>query len=94
MTVDYDAPRSTQPTDDGGLEVLTVRRGAGRSDVIDVDETPAVVESPDVDHVDDELTMPVIPMRGDEFRCARCFLVQHRHQLVERHGAQICRECA
>lgn len=94
MTVDYDAPRSTQANDDGGLDVLTIRRGADRSNLVDADDAAAVTTLPDIDAIDDELTVPVIPMRGDEFRCARCFLIHHRHRLVERNGSQICRDCS
>jgi hypothetical protein len=41
------------------------------------------------------LTVKVVPMQADEFRCSRCFLVHHRSQLAgERNGEPICRECA
>jgi hypothetical protein len=41
------------------------------------------------------LTVAVIPMRGDEFRCSRCFLVHHRSQrVVGRDGTEICRDCS
>jgi hypothetical protein len=37
----------------------------------------------------------VVPMRADEFRCSRCFLVHHRSQRVTaRDGSDICRDCA
>jgi hypothetical protein len=35
----------------------------------------------------------VVPMRSDEFRCARCFLVHHRSQRVRLQGEDVCREC-
>jgi hypothetical protein len=44
---------------------------------------------------DEELTVPVLPMRADEFRCVRCFLVHHRSQLSgRRDGQEVCRECS
>jgi hypothetical protein len=37
----------------------------------------------------------VVPMRADEFRCSRCFLVYHHSQLVPEYRARdVCRECA
>lgn len=95
MAVDYDAPRPAPADDaDDGLDVLTIRRSAGQAGTADVDDTAELFESSDPDIVDEELAVPVVPMRGDEFRCGRCFLVHHRSQFVNLHGAQICRECA
>jgi hypothetical protein len=95
MAVDYDAPRQT-PTDetDDGLDALTVRRSTGKAGIADVDETAEAVESSGLDFVDEELSVPVVPMRGDEFRCARCFLVHHRSRLAAASGPQLCRDCA
>ena len=43
----------------------------------------------------EELTVTVVPMQSDEFRCVRCFLVHHRSQLAARSdGQQICLECS
>jgi hypothetical protein len=50
---------------------------------------------PDVDPSGEELTVAVVPMQADEFRCARCFLVQHRSQLARQFSGQdICSECS
>ena len=58
----------------------------------DVAET---FELPGAELGDEELTVKVLPMQADEFRCSRCFLVHHRSQLAyERKGELICRECA
>jgi len=95
MAVDYDAPRPT-PTDeaDDGLDALTIRRSTGKAGTADVDDPTEVIESSGLDFVDEELSVPVIPMRADEFRCGRCFLVHHRSRLADRTGAQVCRDCA
>lgn len=96
--IDYDAPR--QPavdTDADGLGALTPARTAKSSPSLDLDEADAAehFELPGADLSDEELTVPVVPMQADEFRCARCFLVHHRSQLANRRdGQEICRECA
>ena len=93
MAVDYDAPRQTPTEDtDDDLDALTIRRSTGKT--ADVDDTAEAVESSGLDFVDEELSVPVVPMRGDEFRCGRCFLVHHRSRLADRSGTQICRDCA
>jgi hypothetical protein len=52
-------------------------------------------ELPGADLSGEELTVRVLPMQTDEFRCSRCFLVHHRSQLAEeRDGQPVCRECA
>jgi hypothetical protein len=51
-------------------------------------------ELPGAEVTDEELTVPVIPMRADEFRCSSCFLVHHRSQHAgQRNGQDLCREC-
>ena len=95
INTDYDAPR--QPVVDlaeDSLEELAARRAAAQSPLVDVDEAEATFELPGAELPDEELTVPVVPMRGDEFRCASCFLVHHRSQLARhRYGEPICREC-
>jgi hypothetical protein len=95
MAVDYDAPRPT-PADgsDEDLDVLTTRRSTSKTGTADVDDTADGFASSGLDIVDEELSVPVVPMRGDEFRCARCFLVHHRSRLAEHQAVQICRDCA
>ncbi|WP_117209534.1 DUF4193 family protein [Allorhizocola rhizosphaerae] len=92
-TLDYDVPR-TMP--DGvlvpdSLEDLQAR-GLGTPAPSDVDDGTAdeVFEVPDV-ILDEELTVPVVPMQADEFRCERCFLVCHASR---RAGPGICSDCA
>ena len=94
---DYDAPR--RPAADlaeDSLEELTSRRQTAQSPSADVDEVDAEsFELPGADLADEELSVPVVPMRANEFRCSSCFLVHHRSQLAaQRNGEMICRECA
>jgi hypothetical protein len=96
-TSDYDAPR--RPVADleaDSLDELKARRPAAQSPVADLDEADAAehFELPGADLSDEELTVAVVPMLADEFRCSRCFLVQHRSQLAAgADGAAVCREC-
>ena len=95
-TTDYDVPRRPMvELEEDSLEELKSRRAAATAP--DVDETDAaeVFELPGADLSDEELTVAVIPMRADEFRCSSCFLVHHRSQHAgQRNGQDICRECA
>jgi hypothetical protein len=93
-TTDYDAPRgSVVDVDEDSLEELKARRAAAQSPAVDLDEADDF-ELPGADLADEELTVAVIPMKSDEFRCAKCFLVHHRSQLaVHRNNEDICKEC-
>jgi hypothetical protein len=97
-TVDYDAPRRPiVDLDDDSLDNLKVGGGSAQAPKVDLDEAEAadVFELPGADLSDEELTVAVVPMMSDEFRCARCFLVHHRSQLVKRRdGEHICAECS
>jgi hypothetical protein len=95
-TTDYDAPRRHADVDEDSLEELKARRASVQSTLVDLDETDVAeaFELPGADLSDEELTVAVVPMRADEFRCSRCFLVHHRSQLASRRdGVDICREC-
>ncbi|GAA0897572.1 DUF4193 domain-containing protein [Virgisporangium aurantiacum] len=98
MATDYDAPRRDEvDLGEDSLEELKSRRVDAQSAIVDVDETEVAesFELPGADLADEELTVRVLPMQADEFRCSRCFLVHHRSQLAaERNGDYICRECA
>jgi hypothetical protein len=91
MATDYDAPRRDEvDLGEDSLEELKARRADSQSGAV-----AESFELPGADLADEELTVKVLPMQSDEFRCARCFLVHHRSQLaVERNGELICRECA
>lgn len=95
MAVDYDAPRQT-PADDteDELSSLAVRRSTSKAGTADVDDTPDVFNASEIDAIDEELSVPVVPMRADEFRCSRCFLVHHRSRLADPHGTPTCRDCS
>jgi Domain of unknown function (DUF4193) len=97
-TTDYDAPRRPlADLDEDSLEELKARRTSAQSAAVDVDEAEAAegFELPGADLSGEELTVAVVPMRGDEFRCSRCFLVHHRSQRVDKGDGQVvCRECA
>lgn len=98
MATDYDAPRRDEADlGEDSLEELKARRVDTQSASVDVDEAEVAesFELPGADLADEELTVKVLPMQGDEFRCSRCFLVHHRSQLArENKGELICRECA
>jgi hypothetical protein len=98
MATDYDAPRRDEvDLGEDSLEELKSRRVDAQSAIVDVDETEVAesFELPGADLADEELSVRVVPMQADEFRCSRCFLVHHRSQLAaERNGELICRECA
>jgi hypothetical protein len=98
MATDYDAPRREEvDLGEDSLEELKARRVDALSAIVVVDEADVAesFELPGADLADEELTVKVLPMQADEFRCSRCFLVHHRSQLAaERNGEMICRECA
>ena len=98
MATDYDAPRRDEvELGEDSLEELKARRVDSQSGSVDVDEVEVAesFELPGADLADEELTVKVLPMQADEFRCSRCFLVHHRSQLAyERGGVPVCRECA
>jgi hypothetical protein len=98
MATDYDAPRRDEvELGEDSLEELKSRRSDAQSSSVDVDEADVAenFELPGADLADEELTVRVLPMQADEFRCSRCFLVHHRSQLAyERNDDLICRECA
>ncbi len=98
MATDYDAPRRDEvELGEDSLEELKSRRVDAQSGSVDVDEAEAAesFELPGADLADEELTVRVLPMQADEFRCSRCFLVQHRSQLAyEEDGELVCRECS
>ena len=96
---DYDAPRRSTLEDEADAESmdrLTAARTETQSPVVDLDEGDSgdSVELPVSDLSGEELTMPVIPKRADEFTCTSCFLVHHRSRLAARSGEpMICIDC-
>ena len=53
-------------------------------------------EVPGADLSNEDASVTVIPMQGDEFICSECFLVKHRSQLAYTtdDGQPVCKECA
>ena len=99
MATDYDAPRRSEESELGedSLEELKARRAEAQSGSVDVDEADLAesLELPGAALSGEEMTVRVLPMQEDEFRCSSCFLVHHRSQLAEtRDGQAICRDCA
>lgn len=100
MATDYDAPRATATTDlvDDSLEDLRERRaGSDLSGSIEIDEADLAeaLEFPGADLSGEELTVRVLPMQDNEFRCTSCFLIHHRSLLTDtRNGRPYCRDCA
>ena len=84
MATDYDAPRRDEvDLGEDSLEELKSRRADAQS-ASSTSTRPRSRESfelPGADLADEELTVKVLPMQADEFRCSRCFLVHHRSQL-------------
>jgi hypothetical protein len=93
--IDYDAPRRPAgELEDEGLQELNALGRPERSPGAEPDEAENFA-LPDADLSGEELTAAVVPMQSDEFRCARCFLVQHRSQLAgQSNGQEICAECS
>jgi len=100
MATDYDAPRATATSEmvEDSLEDLKERRAKStHSSAIDIDEADLAeaLEFPGADLSGEELTVRVLPMQDNEFRCDSCFLVHHRSLLTEtRKGRLYCRDCA
>lgn len=96
--IDYDSPRRpVVELGDESLEQLKTGRSSAQAAKLDLDDADVAetIELPGADLSDEELTVAVVPMRADEFRCTRCFLVHHRSQLSGRSDDQeICRECS
>ncbi|THV42649.1 DUF4193 domain-containing protein [Glycomyces buryatensis] len=99
MATDYDAPRRDKEEQTGGADSIEAL-AKGRSDQtgsVDVDEAEVAenFELPGADISDEELSVKVLPMQADEFRCGSCFLVHHRSQFAkEKNGQPICKDCA
>ena len=95
--IDYDAPRRPPAEFDGGVQELNALSDLARSPRVDLDDAEVAenFDLPGADMSSEELTAAVVPMQSDEFRCARCFLVQHRSQLAgQSNGQEICSECS
>ncbi|MEU7872458.1 DUF4193 family protein [Dactylosporangium sp. NPDC049140] len=95
MNVDFDAPRPGQTEDtNDGMAALTSRGTRGRAGTADLEDTDGPGAGDERDPADEEMSVPVVPMRADEFRCVRCFLVHHRSRIADHDGAPVCGDCA
>ncbi|MDI3315323.1 MAG: DUF4193 family protein [Mycobacterium sp.] len=71
--------------------------GSGLADIDDGGESigPAPFEPTDAELTGEEITVPVIPRRADEFVCSSCFLILHKSRLADsRDGRPLCMDCA
>ena len=97
-TTDYDARRGAMGfAETETLGVRTLARADAQSPQVDPDDndTAESAEPAGADLCGEELTMPVIPKRADEFTCTSCFLVHHRSRIAAAPGAPpVCRDCA
>ncbi|WEV72949.1 DUF4193 domain-containing protein [Bifidobacterium sp. ESL0790] len=98
MAQDYDSPRSKDKDEDE--ESLQALSKSSRNAEADIDDDENAIaedyELPGADLSNEDASVTVIPMQGDEFICAECFLVKHRSQLdhVNADGQPVCKECA
>lgn len=97
--IDYDSQRRTSvETDADSVEEFKTRSTGTQSlgrELDDEAETVEAFELPGADLSGEELTVPVVPMQADEFRCMRCFLVHHRSRLAARpDGQATCLDCS
>lgn len=96
MAQDYDSPRS-KDEDEESLQALG-KSSQNASNDMDDDENAIAedYELPGADLSNEDASVTVIPMQGDEFICSECFLVKHRSQLAYTtpDGQPVCKECA
>ena len=96
MAQDYDAPRNKDEEEES-IEALGKASRSPAADNLDDDENAIAedYELPGADLSNEDSSVTVIPMQGDEFVCSSCFLVKHRSQLAEMGpDGPICAECA
>ncbi|RBP99549.1 DUF4193 domain-containing protein [Bifidobacterium xylocopae] len=96
MAQDYDSPRD-KDEDEASIEELGKKSQAAPADIDDDENAIAEdYELPGADLSNEDASVTVIPMQGDEFICSVCFLVKHRSQLdhMTKDGQPVCKECA
>ena len=95
MAQDYDSPRN-KDDDEESLQAL----GKGQNSSSDIDDDENAIaedyELPGADLSNEDSSVTVIPMQGDEFICSECFLVKHRSQLayMTDDNQPVCKDCA
>ena len=93
---DYDSPRN-KDEDEESLQALGKNSQNSAADMDDDENAIAEdYELPGADLSNEDASVTVIPMQGDEFICSQCFLVKHRSQLAYTtdDGQPVCKECA
>ena len=95
MAQDYDFPRN-KDEDEESLQALGKSSQNSASDLDDDENAIAEdYELPGADLSNEDASVTVIPMQGDEFICSECFLVKHRSQLDHTtEDGPVCKECA
>ncbi len=95
MAQDYDFPRN-KDEDEESLQALGKSSQNSASDLDDDENAIAEdYELPGADLSNEDSSVTVIPMQGDEFICSECFLVKHRSQLDHTtEDGPVCKECA
>ncbi|WP_418968652.1 DUF4193 domain-containing protein [Alloscardovia omnicolens] len=97
MAQDYDTPRS-KDEDEESIEALGTSSRQNQNNDLDDDENALAegYELPGSDLSNEDSSVTVVPMQGDEFVCSECFLVKHRSQLAYTtdDGQPVCKECA
>ena len=82
-TTDYDAPRATRATSDSIEQLLPPRRAPNGRQIDAAEYELAVDLEMQGDYqLDEELSVAVVAIRTDEFRCERCFLIHHRSRRI------------
>lgn len=78
-------------------ELLSSNGRASTRFVIDDPEepdAPGLLQSDSLELIADDVTVPVIPKRADEFTCSKCFLIHHMSRLASsQDGQPTCTDC-
>ena len=95
MAQDYDSLRGKDEDEESLQELGKSTQNTSNED----DDENAIAEDyelPGADLSNEDASVTVIPMQGDEFICSECFLVKHRSQLAytTEDGEPVCKECA
>ena len=95
MAQDYDSPRGKDEDEESLQELGKSTQNTSNED----DDENAIAEDyelPGADLSNEDASVTVIPMQGDEFICSECFLVKHGSQLAytDEDGQPVCKECA
>ncbi|MDO4913371.1 MAG: DUF4193 domain-containing protein, partial [Bifidobacteriaceae bacterium] len=93
---DYDISSRSKDDDEESVRAF---RGNSQNNASDIDDDENALaedyELPGADLSNEDSSVTVIPMQGDEFICSQCFLVKHRSQLDHMDDGQpVCKECA